>query len=217
MAPASSSIRGRPTRSRWPFARRRRCTPKIASSRRGRRSPAPSRRPARGSRAVAGEAPKGPRALGPGPSAADLEGQQWAIQRRIEDIFAKLGEKYGDLTGRVEVKVRPDTSFSHIGGLQEAKLAIRGFVTALTDPELYKQWGITPPKGVLIYGPPGTGKSLLARALATEAGAIFYHLKLMNLTSKFGPNTGEVIQEILGVAKAQGRGVVFLDEADAPS
>ena len=52
---------------------------------------------------MAGEAPKGPRALGPGPSAADLEGQQWAIQRRIEDIFAKLGEKYGDLTGRVEV------------------------------------------------------------------------------------------------------------------
>ena len=146
-----------------------------------------------------------------------LESQQWAIQRRIEDVFAKLGERFGDLTGRVEVKVRPETSFSHVGGLQDAKLAIRGFVTALTDPELYKKWGITPPKGVLIYGPPGTGKSLLARALATEAGAIFYHLKLMNLTSKFGPNTGELIQEILGVAKEQGRGVVFLDEADALS
>ena len=151
------------------------------------------------------------------PPGQDLEGQQWAIQRRLEDVFAKLGEKFGDLTGRVEVKVKPDTSFSQIGGLQEAKLAMRGFVTALTDPELYKQWGITPPKGVLIYGPPGTGKSLLARALATEAGAVFYHLKLINLTSKFGPNTGELIQEILGVAKDQGRGVVFLDEADALS
>jgi ATP-dependent 26S proteasome regulatory subunit len=132
-------------------------------------------------------------------------------------VFAKLGEKFGDLTGRVEVKVKPDTSFGQIGGLAEAKIAVRGFVTALTDPELYKRWGITPPKGVLIYGPPGTGKSLLARALATEAGAVFYHLKLINLTSKFGPNTGELIQEILGVAKEQGRGVVFLDEADALS
>src|SRR5262249_21006410 len=88
---------------------------------------------------------------------------------------------------------------------------------ALIDPELYKRWGITPPKGMLIYGPPGTGKSMLARALATEAGAVFFHLKLMNLTSKFGPNTGEVIQEVLGVAKEQNRSVVFLDEASALS
>jgi ATP-dependent 26S proteasome regulatory subunit len=58
---------------------------------------------------------------------------------------------------------------------------------------------------------------MLARALATEAGAVFFHLKLMNLTSKFGPNTGEVIQEILGVAKEQGKSVVFLDEADTLS
>ena len=146
-----------------------------------------------------------------------LESQEWAIQRRIEDVFTKLGEKFGDLTGRVEVRVKPDTSFDQIGGLHDAKVVVRGFVTALTDPELYKRWGIRPPKGVLIYGPPGTGKSLLARALATEAGAIFYHLKLMNLTSKFGPNTGELIQEIMGVAKDQGRGIVFLDEADALS
>jgi ATP-dependent 26S proteasome regulatory subunit len=152
-----------------------------------------------------------------GETPSGLEGQQWAIQRRIEDVFGKLGEKFGDLTGRVEVRVKPDTSFDQIGGLGEAKQAVRGFVTALTDPERYKRWGITPPKGVLIYGPPGTGKSLLARALATEGGAVFYQLKLMNLTSKFGPNTGELIQEILGVAKQQGRGVIFLDEADALS
>jgi ATP-dependent 26S proteasome regulatory subunit len=146
-----------------------------------------------------------------------VESQQWAVQRRIEDVFTKLGEKFGDLTGRVEVKVKPDTSFGQIGGMQDAKVMVRSFITALTDPELYRTWGITPPKGMLIYGPPGTGKSLLARALATEAGAIFYHLKLMNLTTKFGPNTGELIQEILGVAKEQGRGVVYLAEADALS
>ncbi len=153
----------------------------------------------------------------PAPAALDVEGQQWAIQRRLEDVFGKLGEKFGDLTGRVEVKVKPNTPFDHIGGLQEAKGIVRSFVTALTDPELYRKWGITPPKGLLIYGPPGTGKTLLARALATEAAAIFYHLKLTNLTSKFGPNTGEVLQEILAVAKEQGKGVVFLDEADALS
>ncbi len=163
-------------------------------------------------------APEPAKDASPPPLAAlDVESQQWAIQRRLEDVFAKLGEKFGDLTGRVEVKVKPDTPFDHIGGLAEAKSIVRSFVTALTDPELYRKWGITPPKGLLIYGPPGTGKTLLARALATEAGAIFYHIKLTNLTSKFGPNTGEVLQEILAVAKEQGKGVVFLDEADALS
>src|SRR5215471_13328692 len=123
-----------------------------------------------------------------------LEGQQWAIQRRIQDVFAKLGEKFGDLAGRVDVMVKPEMAFNRIGGLADAKRVIKGFATALTDPELYRNWGITPPKGVLIYGPPGTGKSMLARGLATEAQAIFYHLKLLNLTSKFGPNTGELLQ-----------------------
>jgi proteasome regulatory subunit len=164
---------------------------------------------------VVDDAPR--RLAAPASSAPDPEAQQWAIQRRIEDVFSKLGEKFGDLTGRVEVKLKPEMSFSQIGGLAEAKALVRSFATALTNPELYRQWGITPPKGVLIYGPPGTGKSLLARALATEAEAIFYHLKLMNLTSKFGPNTGELLQEILTVAKDQGKGVLFLDEADALS
>ena len=134
-----------------------------------------------------------PAGAGAPPEGGDLDSHQWAIQRRIDDVFAKLGEKYGDLSGRVEVRIKPETTFAQIGGLREAKSIVRSFATALTDPELYRKWGITPPKGVLLYGPPGTGKSLLARALATETGSVFYHLKLMNLTSKFGPNTGELL------------------------
>jgi len=162
-------------------------------------------------------APEESSSAGPLQSSDGVDSQQWAIQRRIDDVFTKLGDKFGNLTGRVVVAVKPDTRFEQIGGLREAKGIVRSFATALTDPELYRKWGITPPKGVLLYGPPGTGKSLLARALATETAAVFYHLKLMNLTSKFGPNTGELLQEILGVALEQGRGVVFLDEANALS
>ncbi|HXU88057.1 MAG TPA: ATP-binding protein [Methylomirabilota bacterium] len=148
-----------------------------------------------------------------------LEGDdlRWALQRRIEDVFAKLGEKFGDLTGRVETDIRPSVSFDDIGGLHAAKTMLKGFAYALTRPELYETWGITPPKGVLLYGPPGTGKSKLARALATASQAIFYHIKLLNLTSKFGANTGELLQEILRIAIAEGRGVLFLDEAEALS
>jgi ATP-dependent 26S proteasome regulatory subunit len=150
---------------------------------------------------------------------SSLEGNdlRWALQRRIEDVFAKLGEKFGDLTGRVETDISPRVSFEDIGGLRQAKATLKGFSYGLTQPELYRQWGITPPRGVLLYGPPGTGKSALARALATASEAIFYHIKLLNLTSKFGANTGELLQEILRIAIAEGRGVLFLDEAEALS
>lgn len=150
---------------------------------------------------------------------SSLEGNdlRWALQRRIEDVFAKLGEKFGDLTGRVETDISPRVSFEDIGGLRQAKATLKGFSYGLTQPELYRQWGITPPRGVLLYGPPGTGKSVLARALATSSEAIFYHIKLLNLTSKFGANTGELLQEILRIAIAEGRGVLFLDEAEALS
>ena len=150
-------------------------------------------------------------------SKLETDDLRWALQRRIEDVFAKLGEKFGDLTGRVETDIQPSVSFDDVGGLTQAKATLRGFAYALTKPELYQQWGITPPKGVLLYGPPGTGKSKLARALAASAGAIFYHVKLFNLTSKFAANTGELLQEILRIAAGEGKAVLFLDEAEALS
>ncbi len=149
--------------------------------------------------------------------ARDTDDLEWALQRRLEDVFSKLGEKFGDLTGRVETKIRPGVSFDEVGGLDQAKLALRGFTNALTAPDRYKEWGIAPPKGVLLYGPPGTGKSMLARALADASDAIFFRLKLFNLTSKFGANTGELLQEILRIALGEGRAVFLMDEIDALS
>jgi ATP-dependent 26S proteasome regulatory subunit len=143
--------------------------------------------------------------------------KEWALQRRLEDVFVKLGEKYGDLTGRVETKIKSTITFDDVGGLRQAKTILKGFALALSAPDLYRQWGIEPPKGVLLYGPPGTGKSKLAQALATTSGAIFYHLKLMNLTSKFAANTADLLQEILKIAMAEGPAVLFLDEAEALS
>src|SRR5436189_1628710 len=189
-----------PTRSRSRSAPRRRCSSRAVSS----------GRPARGARA----------ASRPSSAMADREkgnDQERALQRRLEDVFAKLGEKFGDLTGRVETQIRPTVTFDDVGGVRQAKAELRGFAVALTNPDLYAQWGITPPKGLLLYGPPGTGKTKLTQALATASGAIFYHLKLTNLTSKFGANTGELLQEILRIATGEGTAVLFLDEAEALS
>lgn len=142
---------------------------------------------------------------------------EWAVQRRLDDLIGKLESKYGDLRGRVEVVPRPGVSFAMIGGAHEAKRAISGLSHALRMPELYRTWGITPPRGGLLYGPPGNGKTLLAKALATLSDALFYHLRLATLTSKIGPAVAEVIKEVFHLAASEGKGVIFLDDADAIS
>ena len=49
-----------------------------------------------------------------------LDDLHWALQRRLEDVFSKLGEKFGDLTGRVETDIQPNVSFDEVGGLAHA-------------------------------------------------------------------------------------------------
>jgi len=149
--------------------------------------------------------------------APDSDDLAWALQRRLEDVFSKLGEKFGDLTGRVETTIKPGVSFDDVGGVAGAKAVLRGFTNALVEPDRYRRWGIAPPKGVLLYGPPGTGKAMLARALAGESEAIFFRLRLHNLTAKFGANTAELLQEALRIAVGEGRAVFLLDEVDALS
>jgi ATP-dependent 26S proteasome regulatory subunit len=142
---------------------------------------------------------------------------EWAVQRRLDDLIAKLESKYGDLRGRVEVVPRPGVTFRMIGGAEPAKAAIAGLSYALKAPDAYRRWGISPPRGGLLYGPPGNGKTLLAKALATEAEALFYHLRLTTLTSKVGPGAAEVIKEVFQLAATEGKGVIFFEDADALS
>jgi ATP-dependent 26S proteasome regulatory subunit len=146
-----------------------------------------------------------------------LPSLEWAVQRRLDDLIGKLEGKYGDLRGRVEVVPRPGVTFSMVGGAQPAKAAISGLSCALRQPELYRQWGIPPPRGGLLYGPPGNGKTLLAKALATLAEALFYHLRLATLTSKVGPSAAEVIREVFQLAASEGKGVIYFEDADALS
>jgi transitional endoplasmic reticulum ATPase len=137
------------------------------------------------------------------------------LRRTLEDFIARLAKRFGDMKGKIEVSMKPEVSFADIGDLARAKQEIAGLVFALKSPDLHKKWGTRPPNGVLLYGPPGTGKTLLATALAREAEAVFFHVRVTNVVTKWYADSFDVLQEVFTQVKESGRCVLFLDEIDA--
>ena len=135
--------------------------------------------------------------------------------RRLEDLLTRLARKYGDMKGKIEMSLRPDVSLADIGGLASAKREIEGLVVALRAPEVHQHWGTRPPKGAVLYGPPEAGKTLLARALAREAEAVFFHLRVANIVSKWLGDAGEVLQEVFAGLRESGRVILYFDEIGA--
>ena len=136
------------------------------------------------------------------------------LRRKGEDFLARLAKRFGDMKGKIEISMRPEVSFADIGDLAHAKQEIAGLVFALQSPDLHKKWGTHPPNGVLLYGPPGTGKTLLAMALAREAEAVFFHVRVTNVVAKWYADSLEVLQEVFTQVKESGRCILFLDEID---
>ena len=80
----------------------------------------------------------------------------------------------------------PETGWEDVGGLDEIKERLKESIEwPLTKPDLFKHFGITPPRGILLFGAPGTGKTLIARAIAHEAKANFITVKGPELFSKW--------------------------------
>jgi transitional endoplasmic reticulum ATPase len=119
------------------------------------------------------------------------------------------------LLGKIEIE-KPDVTFEDIGGQPQAKREIQGLAFALKNPELYKKWGTRPPKGIILYGPPGTGKTLMARALASQADARFFHVETSDIASKWYGESEQIVKSIFELASQNGeKTIIFFDEIDA--
>jgi hypothetical protein len=106
--------------------------------------------------------------------------------------------------------------YDAIGGLRKQVQAVRSMVDIpLLQPELYLQFGLQPPKGILLYGPPGTGKTLLARAVANETGAHVMVLSGAEVMSKYYGETEAKLRDVFTTARANAPTIVFIDEIDA--
>ncbi|NXI76138.1 SPAT5 protein, partial [Rhipidura dahli] len=107
-------------------------------------------------------------------------------------------------------------TYDMIGGLSSQLRTIRETVELpLKQPELFKSYGIPPPRGVLLYGPPGTGKTMIAKAIANEVGA---HVTVINgpeIISKFYGESESRLRQIFAEASLRHPSIIFIDELDA--
>lgn len=109
-----------------------------------------------------------------------------------------------------------DVSYEDIGGLKDEVKKIREMVEIpLKRPELFKQLGISAPKGVLLHGPPGTGKTLLAKAVANETNAHFILINGPEIMSKYVGGSEEQLRELFEEAEENSPSIIFIDELDA--
>ena len=81
----------------------------------------------------------------------------------------------GDPIKREDEEAMDEVGYDDIGGCSKALVMMREMIELpLRHPQIFRNLGVKPPKGVLLYGPPGTGKTLLAKAVANETGAFFF-------------------------------------------
>ncbi|MGB9845260.1 CDC48 family AAA ATPase [Methanothermobacter tenebrarum] len=110
----------------------------------------------------------------------------------------------------------PNITYDDIGGLEKAKQELREAVEwPLKYPEKFKEFGIKPPKGILLYGSPGTGKTLLAKAVANESEANFIAVKGPELLSKWVGESEKGVREVFRKARQTAPTIVFFDEIDS--
>lgn len=105
---------------------------------------------------------------------------------------------------------------SDIGGLEDVKTEMKeNIFFPLKNPEIYEEYGLTPPKGILLYGPPGTGKTLLCRAFAGEADASIYIIKGPEILDKFVGEPERKVRELFTEARNNMPSIIVFDEIDA--
>ena len=110
---------------------------------------------------------------------------------------------------------RPTTTFADVAGYLGVKQEISEVVEFLKNPTRYKEIGAMIPKGLLLVGPPGTGKTMLARAVAGEAGVPFFSVSGSDFMEMFVGVGASRVRDLFNTARKQAPAIVFIDEIDS--
>jgi cell division protease FtsH len=121
----------------------------------------------------------------------------------------------GKSKARVYVQSKTGVSFGDVAGIDEAKEELMEIVEFLKNPQRYRRLGGKIPKGVLIVGAPGTGKTLLAKALAGEAGVPFFSISGSEFVEMFVGVGAARVRDLFTQAEKSAPCIIFIDELDA--
>jgi cell division protease FtsH len=122
-----------------------------------------------------------------------------------------VGKARAKIYAEQEVQVK----FDDVAGIEEAKQELAEIVEFLKTPEKFTRLGGKIPKGVLLVGAPGTGKTLLAKAVAGEAGVPFFSISGSDFVEMFVGVGAARVRDLFAQAKAQAPCIIFIDELDA--
>ncbi len=133
-----------------------------------------------------------------------------AQSKGAQDIFS-----FGRSRAKIFAKGKQNVTFKDVAGVDDAKKELEEIVDFLKNPAKYKAIGARTPKGVLLFGPAGVGKTLLARAVAGEAGVPFFSMagsEFMEMLVGVGASR---VRDLFANAKAANPSIIFIDEIDA--
>ncbi|MDQ3127929.1 MAG: AAA family ATPase [Chloroflexota bacterium] len=109
----------------------------------------------------------------------------------------------------------PPVALADVAGCDEAKHELTETIDFLKSPERFRKLGARIPRGIMLYGPPGTGKTMLARAVAAEAGVPFLYASGSEFVEKYVGVGAKRVRDLFAQARKLGRAVIFFDEFDA--
>ncbi|KAI4319037.1 hypothetical protein MLD38_032685 [Melastoma candidum] len=145
-----------------------------------------------------------------------IQNESKSMKKSLKDVVTE-----NEFEKRLLADVIPPSdigvTFDDIGALENVKDTLKELVMLpLQRPELFCKGQLTKPcKGILLFGPPGTGKTMLAKAVATEAGANFINISMSSITSKWFGEGEKYVKAVFSLASKIAPSVVFVDEVDS--
>lgn len=144
-----------------------------------------------------------------------LIGLWWFVFIRPQRNDGKSAMSFARSKAKMQDPSKQTITFKDVAGVEEAKEELQDVIKFLKNPKKFQKLGGKLPKGVLLYGAPGTGKTLLAKAVAGEAGVAFFSASASEFVEMFVGVGAARVRDLFEQAKKNAPAIIFIDELDA--